>query len=155
MRRRPDIIDTLLEYWASWRYLYTVLDCSTGDSQIVQFGHAGFGGSRPLWLGPRSNRRILALNHDLIDTLGSNPAALLVVIYGTPGPLYQKARQLGKTVSQLQTLRKKARRIALNHIPNHLTAEISDRDRHRHRSGKPAGSAGPLPPEPEPDQCGT
>ncbi|USE39260.1 hypothetical protein [Endozoicomonas sp. SCSIO W0465] len=132
MRRKPDVIDVLLEYWASWYYIYATEDFSLGNSQLFQFVQASHGESRPLWLGTRSNRKILALNHDLIDRLPIRQVILLVIIYGTPGPIYQKARLLKKTVSQLQTLCRKARRIALNHIPNHLTAEISHRDRYRH-----------------------
>lgn len=138
MRRKPDLIDAWLEEWASWRYHTLVLDYSTGNSLICHFGRSGIVNHRPLWLGPHSSRKVLALNNDLLDLLTSSQVAMLVVIYATAGPLYQKARQLQKTVSSLQWLCQKARRITLNQ----LTAEISDSEHYRHRSRKSSCAQG-------------
>ncbi|WP_257285600.1 hypothetical protein [Endozoicomonas sp. SESOKO1] len=155
MRRRPDVIDALLENWASWRFIYQNLEFGTGNSSIVRFSEPwSTTGSHsvPLWQGRRTGRALLALNHDLTRALDSLSVTRLVAWYGTAGPIDRKASALGMTVNDLQALCHRARCIALSHIPQHLTAEIVHRDRYRHRSPKPEGTARPLPPVPAPHQ---
>lgn len=147
MRRRPDLIDTLLEDWASWRYIYKNLDFGTGNSPIARFlepaGTRGVG-SMPLWCGFRTCKRLLALDNDLNLTLGPAPVAKLVALYGTAGPIDRKAKAMAVTVKDLQELRRRARRIALEHIPNDTSAEGFHRARYRHRSKKQGDTARPL-----------
>lgn len=149
MRRRPDVVDVLLEDWASWRYLYKNLDFGTGNSPIARFlepGGTRGTGSMPLWYGMRTGQKLLALDNDLAVSLGPTPVARLVALYGTPGPIDRKARAMQVTVNDLQTLRRRARRIALEHINSTTTAGGFDRARHRSRSNQPGNTARPLRP---------
>lgn len=152
MRRRSDVIDTLLEDWASWRYIYKSLDIGTGDSSIVRFieprSTQGVG-SVPLWQGRRTGRRLLALDNDLQLQLGPDPVTRLVALYGMAGPIDRKANAMEVTVNDLQALRRQARRIALAHVSSHLAAEVFYRDRFRSRSKKPGDTARPHPAVPE------
>ena len=148
MARRPDVIDTLLEDWASWRYIYKSLDFGTGDSVIVRFIEPRSTrrvGSTPLWLGRRTGRRLLALDHDLELQLGPDPVARLVALYGMAGPIDRKAKAMEVTVNHLQELRRQARRIALAHVSSHLSTEVFHRDRFRSRCKKPRDIARPHP----------
>ena len=147
MARRPDLIDTLLEDWASWRYIYKSLEFGTGDSVIVHFCEprsTRSAGSVPLWQGRRTGRKLLALDNDLAIQLGPKKVAVLVAMYGTPGPIDRKARAMKITVKDLQQLRHCARRIALMHLSIHLTAEMLHRDQYRHRGKKSGNSSRPL-----------
>lgn len=152
MRHRSDVIDTLLEDWASWRYLYKSLDFGTGDCVIVRFSEPRSTcpvGSTPLWLGRRTGRKLLALDNDLCQRLGSIPVAVLVTLYGTTGPIDKKARALETTVCRLHQLRRAARKITLSHIATDTSAEDFHRARYRIRSKKPEHPARPLRPVPE------
>ena len=146
MSRRPDLIDTLLEDWASWRYIYKSLEFGTGDSVIVHFREprsTRFVGSVPLWQGRRTGRKLLALDNDLAVQLGPKKVAELVAVYGTPGPIDRKAKAMETTVKNLQKLRRCARRIALMHLSIHVTAEMFHRDQYRRcskKSGNPSRS---------------
>lgn len=157
MRRRPDVIDTFLEDWASWRYLYKSLDFGTGNCAIVRFSEprSTFGaGSSVLYCGPRTGRKLLALDNDLCQQLGSLPVAVLVTLYGTTGPIDKKARTLETTVSRLHQLRRAARKITLTHIATDTSAEGFHRARYRIRSKKPEHPARPLQPVPAADKDG-
>ncbi len=148
MRHRPDVIDTLLEDWASFRYLYKSLDFGTGDCVIVRFiePHSTRSvGSIPLWLGPRTGRQLLALDNDLNVQLGPDPVARLVALYGMAGPIDRKATAMKVTVKELQELRRHARRIALAHVSIHLSSGVFHRDRFRSRCKKPGDTARPHP----------
>ena len=146
MRRRNDVIDTLLEVWASWRYIDKSLEFGTGDSVIVHFREprsTRSAGSVPLWQGRRTGRKLLALDNDLAIALGPKRVAVLVAMYGTPGPIDRKAKAMQVTIKDLQKLRRCARRIALAHLSIHVTAEMFHRDQYRRRgkkSGNPARS---------------
>ena len=151
MARRPDLIDTLLEDWAGWRFIWHSLEFGTGDSSIVRFREPAATrsvGSVPLWQGRRTGRKLLALDRDLALQLGPKRVVLLVALYGTAGPIDRKANAMSIKVSDLQTLRRQARRIALAHVSLHLTAEIVHRDRYRTRRKEHSGTARPLPPVP-------
>lgn len=158
MRRRPDVIDTFLEDWASWRVLYKQLDFGTGNSPIARFleprGTRGTG-SMPLWHGMRTGQKLLALDNDLTVALGPAPVAMLVALYGMPGPIDRKAKAMSVTVNDLQTLRRRARCVALEHIPQDTTAGGFDRARYRLRSKQPGSAVQPLSPVPETDQHGS
>ena len=133
MARRPDLIDTLLEDWASWRYIYKSLEFGTGDSVIVHFREprsTRSAGSVPLWQGRRTGRKLLALDNDLAIALGPKKVAVLVAMYGTPGPIDRKAKAMETTVKDLQVLRRCARRIAMMHLSIHVTAEMLHRDQY-------------------------
>lgn len=147
MARRPDLIDTLLEDWASWRYIYKSLEFGTGDSVIVHFREprsTRSAGSVPLWQGRRTGRKLLALDNDLAITLGPKKVAALVVMYGTPGPIDRKAKAMETTVKDLQELRRCARRIALMHLSIHVTAEMLHRDQYWRCSKKSSNPSRPL-----------
>lgn len=148
MARRPDLIDTLLEEWASWRVIYHSLEFGTGDSSIVRFCNPAStrsAGSVPLWQGRRTGCRLLALDHDLNLQLSPDPVARLVVLYGMAGPIDRKAAAMEVTVNDLRALRRRARRIALAHVSKYLTAEIVHRDRFRDRRKESGGTARSLP----------
>lgn len=158
MRRRSDVIDTLLEDWASWRYIYKSLDIGTGNSSIVRFIEPRSTqsiGSVPLWQGRRTNRWLLALDNDLQLQLGPDPVTRLVALYGMAGPIDRKAKAMEITVNDLQALRRQARRIALAHVSSHLAAEVFYRDRFRSRCKKPGDTARPHPavPKKSPDRA--
>lgn len=158
MARRPDLIDTLLEDWASWRVIYHSLEFGTGDSSIVRFREPASTrsvGSVPLWQGRRTGRKLLALDRDLALRLGPKRVVLLIALYGMAGPIDRKAKALAITVNNLQTLRRHARRIALEHVSLHLTAEIVHRDRFRDRRKEPNDTARPLPSVPASHSGGT
>lgn len=117
MARRPDVIDRVLEHWASWRITLELYE-GTGPSAIVRFREpAGTAlvGSRPLFQGSTS-RRLSALNADLCMHLGAVRVNGLLALYGLPGEDSFKARRLGISLSNLNTVRKRARVIALQHI---------------------------------------
>ena len=117
MARRPDVIDRVLEHWASWRITLELYE-GTGPCAIVRFREpAGttLVGSRPLFQGGTS-RRLSALNADLCIHLGPTKINGLLVLYGLPGEDNFKARCLGMSLSNLNTIRKRARVIALQHI---------------------------------------
>ena len=135
MARRSDLLDILLEDWASWRYIYKSLDFGTGNSIIVHFCEPRSTrsvGSVPLWQGCRTRKKLLSLDYDLTLQLNPKKIAVLVAMYGTPGPIDRKAKAMQTTVKDLRKLRQCARRIALMHLSIHLTAEMFHRDRYRH-----------------------
>lgn len=158
MRRRSDVIEALLEEWAGWRLIYRNLDIGYGDCTIAHFrepgGTAGRG-STPLWYGRRTGRQLLALNHDLDDDFNQTCIAILLTLYGMPGPLYKKASAMEITVEQLQKLKRRARVIALRHIPKTLTAKVFHRDRYRNRSEESVNIARPQRSVFKPDKSGT
>ena len=83
MARRPDVIDRVLEHWASWRITLELYE-GTGPSAIVRFREpAGTAlvGSRPLFHGCAS-RRLAALNADLCIHLGPSRIHCLLALYG-------------------------------------------------------------------------
>lgn len=158
MRRRPDVIDRLLEEWASWRVIYRNLDFGTGNCSIVRFREPAAttgAGSMPLWYGRQTGRKLLAVDHDLNEDLGRTCVAILVTLYGMAGPMNKKAHAMDATVHQLRKLRRRARVIALRHVSKNLSAEVVHRDRFRYRSEKPADAARPLRPVSESDKSRT
>ena len=126
MARRPDVIDRVLEHWASWRITLELYE-GTGPSAIVRFREPActtLAGSRPLFCGNVS-RRLAALNADLAMHLGSN-VNLMLALYGLPGEDSIKARQVGICLSNLNTIRKRARAIALWHISPRMRITTGD-----------------------------
>ncbi len=123
MRRRPDLTDTLLEHWASWRITLELYE-GTGPSAIVRFREpagTSVSGSRPLFQGMPS-RRLSALNADLCIHLGPVKTYLLIALYGLPGEDHFKARRFGISLSAFSAIRRQGRVIARQHLsPARLT----------------------------------
>lgn len=122
MRRRIDVIDRMLERWASWR-MTEVIYTGTGPSSLVRFSEPAtttVNGTRLLYCG-RSSRRMGALNSDLISRLGHRKVNILLMLYGLPGDDQRKVRQYGICADRVSQLRHHARVIALQHLPASLT----------------------------------
>ena len=121
MRRRTSVTDRMLERWASWRIteeLYT----GTGPSAIVRFREpAGTDrtGSFPLYLGI-CDRRLSALNADLVTAIGHRDLGILLMLYGLPGDDGLKVRHYGLSPDGVDSLKSRARVVALRHIPHTL-----------------------------------
>lgn len=121
MRRRIDVIDRMLEHWASWR-ISEELYAGTGPSSLVRFSEpAGttVNGTRLLYFG-RISQRMGALNSDLISYLGRWQVNILLMLYGLPGDEQRKLRQFGVSTDAVRTLRQQARNITLHHLPSSL-----------------------------------
>lgn len=120
MRRRSDIIDQLLERWASWR-ITEELYSGTGPSALVRFREPAstrVNGSRLLYFGRRC-QNMAALNGDLVSQLGHWQVNVLLMLYGLPGDDSRKVRQFGVNLDDVRRLRKNARDIARHHIHFH------------------------------------
>ncbi|MCW7552115.1 hypothetical protein NX722_05540 [Endozoicomonas gorgoniicola] len=129
MARKPDVIDRILEHWASWRITLELYE-GTGPSSIVRFKEpAGTvnTGSRPLFYG-NANRRLAALNADLCINLEALQVNCLLVLYGLPGEDNLKARRFGLSLSKLGTIRKQGRVIARQHISPTIRLSIGGHD---------------------------
>ena len=132
MRRRTSVTDRMLEHWASWR-ITEELYSGTGSSAIARFREpAGtlHSGSHPLYLGV-CDRRLSALNGDLAVTLGLRDLGILLVLYGLPGNDGLKMRQYGLSPDAVDSLRRRARVVALRHIPRTIRTYLLHRDVHK------------------------
>ncbi len=115
----------MLEHWASWRITEEIY-AGTGPSAIVRFREpAGTArtGSHPLYLGV-CDQRLSALHADLAITLGHRDLGILLMLYGLPGNDGLKMRQYGLSPSGVDSLKRRARVVALRHIPHTIPMEV-------------------------------
>lgn len=115
----------MLEHWASWRITEEIY-AGTGPSALVRFREpAGTArtGSHPLYLGV-CDQRLSALHADLAITLGHRDLGILLMLYGLPGNDGLKMRQYGLSPAGVDSLKRRARVVALRHIPHTIPMEV-------------------------------